>query len=101
MPRHKIGRVWLLVTALVVVPPLSAQDASVRIQVVDVGQGDGILIRTPNSKWVLIDAGTNNDLANNLGPVFGAHRLAVVILSHRHDDHYAGMAKVLNTYTVE
>ena len=91
----------LLAIAAVFVTPLSAQDASVRIQVVDVGQGDGILIRTPNMKWVLIDAGTNNTLADNLGPVFGVHRLALVIVSHRHDDHYAGMARVLNTDTVD
>jgi competence protein ComEC len=86
----------LFVTASVFVTPLPAQDASVRIQVVDVGQGDGILIRTPNRSWVLIDAGTNDMLATNLGPVFGVERLALVIVSHRHDDHYAGIADALN-----
>jgi competence protein ComEC len=91
----------LFVIALVFVTPLPAQDTSVRIQVVDVGQGDGILIRTPNRKWVLIDAGTNNTLAHNLGPVFGVDRLALVIVSHRHDDHYAGIAAVLNQYPVD
>jgi competence protein ComEC len=91
----------LFVIASVFVTPLSAQDSSVRIQVVDVGQGDGILIRTPHRKWVLIDAGTNNTLATNLGPVFGVDRLALVIVSHRHDDHYAGIVAVLNGYPVD
>jgi competence protein ComEC len=50
---------------------------------------------------VLIDAGTNNTLAHNLGPVFGVDRLALVIVSHRHDDHYAGIAAVLNDYPVD
>ena len=91
----------LVAVASLLAAPLSSQFASVRIQVVDVGQGDGILIRTPNKKWVLIDAGTNNTLGNNLGPVFGVDRLALVIVSHRHDDHFAGTAHVLNTYPVD
>lgn len=91
----------LLVIASVLAAPVPAQDTSVRIQVIDVGQGDGILIRTPNMKWVLIDAGTNNTLAHNLGPLFGVDRLALVIVSHRHDDHYAGIAAVLSEYPVD
>lgn len=91
----------LVVVASALAAPLSSQFATVRIQIVDVGHGDGILIRTPNTKWVLIDAGTNNTLATNLGPVFGVDRLALVIVSHRHDDHYAGIAHVLNTYPVD
>jgi competence protein ComEC len=91
----------LVVIVAVLTAPASAQFASVRVQVVDVGQGDGILIRTPNRKWVLIDAGTNNTLATNLGPVFGVNRLALVIVSHRHGDHYAGTAHVLDTYPID
>jgi len=81
------------------VTPLAGQ--SVQIQVVDVGQGDGILIRTPHKKWVLIDAGPNRMLADSLSPHFGVDRLALVILSHRHRDHFAGLERVLNTMTVD
>ena len=63
--------VLLAILAMLVAAPVAAQFSSVRIQVVDVGQGDAVLIRTPNKQWVLIDAGTNNTLATNLGPVFG------------------------------
>ena len=35
----------------------SAQFRSVRIQIIDRGQADGILIRTLNEKWVVINAG--------------------------------------------
>jgi hypothetical protein len=44
-----------------IVPPqfIQAQHASVRIQVIDRGQADGILIRTPNEKWVVIDGGAD------------------------------------------
>jgi len=69
--------------------------------VVDVGQGDGILIRTPHHQWVLIDAGPNRDLADSLGPQFGVDRLALVFVSHRHADHFAKMALVLRALTVD
>ena len=44
---------------LLVTVPASAEFNSVRVQIIDRGQADGILIRTPNEKWVVIDAGTN------------------------------------------
>ncbi len=73
----------------------------VRVQVVDVGQGDGILVRTPNLKWVLIDSGPNRTLADSLGSQFGVTRLALVIVSHRHSDHYAAIERVLRTIPVD
>jgi len=90
-----------LVTSLflLLAAPCAAQ--SVRIQVVDVGQGDGIVIRTPHHKWVLIDAGPDRTLADSLGPRFGVDRLALVFVSHRHGDHFAGMARVLRSLPVD
>lgn len=84
---------------LLVAAPGAAQ--SVRVQVVDVGQGDGILIRTPHHQWVLIDAGPNRALADSLVPQFGVGRLALVFVSHRHSDHYAGIERVLRSLPVE
>jgi len=84
---------------LLVAAPCAAQ--SVRIQAVDVGQGDGIVIRTPHQQWVLIDAGPNRTLADSLGPQFGVTRLALVIVSHRHSDHYAGTERVLRSLPVD
>jgi hypothetical protein len=40
-----------------------AQFSSVRIQVIDVRQSDGVVIRMPRSRWILIDAGTNSQIA--------------------------------------
>lgn len=84
---------------LLVAAPGAAQ--SVRVQVVDVGQGDGILIRTPHHQWVLIDAGPNRALADSLVPQFGVGRLALVFVSHRHSDHYASIERVLRSLPVE
>lgn len=55
-----------LATLLLRPTTTSAQFSSVRVQVIDVGQADGTLIRTPNSEWVLIDSGQNGLLADSL-----------------------------------
>ena len=48
----------LIAGALLLSWPVAAQPhRSVRVQVIDRGQADGILIRTPNEKWILIDPG--------------------------------------------
>lgn len=79
----------------------AARYEALRVHVVDVGQGDGILIRTPNEHWVLIDAGSGHLLANLLPTEFGVPRLDVAILSHRHLDHGGGMHRALDILEVD
>ena len=74
---------------------LSAQFASVRIEVIDVGQADAILIRTPNTHWILIDAGQSRVLGDSLRSKFGVDELEVAVASHRHRDHIGGMDDVV------
>lgn len=74
------------------------------IYVIDVGQGDGVLFRTPDDRWHLVDAGRPNEdqmtgkgAANFIRWKFlddlGQERveLADVILSHPDYDHYGGL----------
>ncbi len=42
----------------------TAYSQSVRISVLDRGQADGIVVRTPNHQWVVIDGGTNKQQAD-------------------------------------
>jgi beta-lactamase superfamily II metal-dependent hydrolase len=78
------------------------------LYVIDVGQGDGILMRTPNDKWHVIDAGIENEmqmtkkgLANFVRWKFMEDlgkqkvRLENLILSHPDYDHYGGMIDLL------
>lgn len=91
----------LAVFCLTLASPLQAQHASVRVQVIDRGQADGILIRTPNEKWVVIDAGTNAQQANAMENVWGVDTVALVVTSHRHGDHYGGMPPILRRFPVK
>ncbi len=67
------------------------------IEVLDVGQGDSILIRSPEGKTALIDAGPSRDGALNALHKAGIRQLDLVILSHHHSDHYGGMEQVIRS----
>lgn len=74
------------------------------IYVIDVGQGDGVLMRTTDDKWHLIDAGVSNSrqmtgkgTANFLRWKFiedlkrDAVELESIIVTHPDFDHYGGL----------
>jgi beta-lactamase superfamily II metal-dependent hydrolase len=65
------------------------------IEVLDVGQGDSILVRSPEGKTALIDAGPTRDGALAVLKREGITHLDLVALSHHHSDHYGGMEKVV------
>ena len=67
--------------------PAHAQFQSVRVQVIDRGQADGILIRTPNQQWIVIDAGTNRRQAEAMRDDWGVDRVALAVVRHRQFDH--------------
>ncbi|MEK7159856.1 MAG: MBL fold metallo-hydrolase [Patescibacteria group bacterium] len=77
-------------------------DGKLHLIVCDVGQGDGILIRTPRGSDILIDAGPDDsilDCLQNHMP-FWDREIEVVILTHPHADHLTGLISVLKRYKV-
>jgi beta-lactamase superfamily II metal-dependent hydrolase len=69
------------------------------IAFLDVGQGDSILIRSPEGKTALIDAGPHKELAAELLHRQGITSLDLVVVSHHHADHYGGMEEVIREFT--
>ncbi|OGF20661.1 hypothetical protein A2316_03910 [Candidatus Falkowbacteria bacterium RIFOXYB2_FULL_38_15] len=69
----------------------------------DVGQGDAILIKTPNNQKILIDGGPDNGVLAKLGRSlpFYDKEIDLVILSHPHTDHLIGLIEVLKRYKVK
>lgn len=85
---------WLLGWWLLLAP---AWAGSVVVDVLDVGQGDAILVRTQD-KTVLIDAALKKaDVVGQLRRL-GVTQLDLVVTSHPHADHMGGMADVLNGF---
>jgi beta-lactamase superfamily II metal-dependent hydrolase len=68
------------------------------IDFLDIGQGDSILIRSPEGKTALVDAGPSRDAATKLLKRKGITALDIVIVSHHHSDHYGGMDQVIRNF---
>lgn len=86
-------------------PPTSSPQF-LKVQFIDVGEGDSTFIRTPDGLNILIDGGRGKTefSSYNYGerkvlPLLkrnGINKLDFIILSHYHDDHYGGLISILN-----
>ena len=81
---------------------LSSKEEQLEVHFLDVGQGDAILIRTPQGQNILIDAGPDNLVLSELAKVlpWWDRKIDYVIISHYHADHYIGLVDILNKYQV-
>ncbi|MEP7158362.1 MAG: ComEC/Rec2 family competence protein, partial [Chloroflexota bacterium] len=78
-------------------------DGRLHVTVLDIGQGDSILLQGPNGGRMLIDTGPDPDrLMTLLGQRIPAwdRRLDLVVLTHPHEDHVAGLALLLDRYRI-
>lgn len=75
---------------------------NLRVAVLDVGQGDAILITTPGNQQVLIDGGPDLRVLEQLGDAmpFGDRHIELMMLSHTDADHVTGLVEVLRRYEV-
>ncbi|MCU0483530.1 MAG: ComEC/Rec2 family competence protein, partial [Chloroflexi bacterium] len=92
-----------LAAGLVVIAASTCPDGHVHVVVLDVGQGDAILVETGGGGRVLVDGGPDPDrlivaLDRRLPP--WDRRLDLVVLTHPHEDHVAGLPLVLERYSV-
>lgn len=87
--------------------PSSAASAEVsgtpiEVFILDVGQGDSILLRSPSGKTMLVDASESKAfpvIEQQLADL-DITRLDVVIATHPHSDHIGGMKKVIDAYDI-
>lgn len=76
---------------------------NLEVSVLDVGQGDAILIQTPEYHNILIDAGPDSTVVDQLGKQlsFFDKSIDLFILTHPDRDHYAGILDVLQKYEIK
>ncbi len=73
-----------------------------RVTFLSVGQGDSILIQSPNELQMLIDGGPDTRVLEELSRVmpFGDRSIDVIIATHPDKDHIAGLIEVLSRFDV-
>lgn len=99
----------LLLAGVLLGSPLRrlAQLGTMEIVVLDVGQGDATLLRSPGGRWVLVDAGPRAmdfDAGERIILPYlrrrGVDALEVVVLTHPDMDHVGGATALLNEVDV-
>ncbi len=78
-------------------------DGSTRVVVLDVGQGDAILVEGSRGGRMLVDGGPDpGRLLIALDERLPAwdHRIDALVLTHPHEDHAAGLAVLLSRYRI-
>jgi competence protein ComEC len=107
VPGSRGGRLALGVVAVaVVLSTLAMTDVagrSTRLVMLDVGQGDAILVESRGGARMLVDGGPDPDrllvaLDEQVPP--WDRRIDILVLSHPHEDHVAGLVRALERYRV-
>ncbi len=72
------------------------------ISVIDVGQGDAILVQFPHGQVMLVDAGVHDQGATVVGYLQQRHisHIDLLLASHPHEDHIGGMGDVLSAFPI-
>lgn len=111
--RFKSNRRKLIISSaimmLIISIGLESLPGDLKIFFIDVGQGDSILIRTPDKKNILIDGGGKSgyslsavDIGEDVVKPFlyrmRVDRIDVVVSTHSHEDHLNGLIPVLSSF---
>lgn len=67
------------------------------VHMIDVGQGDGFILRTPGGRTYLVDAGEADPVIAYLKKL-GVTSLDGIMMSHPHQDHIGGMPAILEQF---
>jgi len=80
----------------------NARDNILQVSFLNVGQGDAIFIEAPNGRQVLIDGGPDASVLEKLGELmpFYDRSIDLIILTHPHSDHLAGLLSVLEYFNI-
>ncbi len=79
-----------------------SKNSHLKIHIIDVDQGDSILIQTPNSKNILVDGGTD-DSEHIIKSYLKKHKVKsidYIIATHPDSDHIGGLDSIIKNFQV-
>lgn len=82
--------------------PATRAEGEDYVKIIDVGQGDSILIQS-NGYTALLDTGPEESANDLTAALYGSNvdKIDVLILSHLHSDHTGGVSGVFDSFKVE
>jgi len=108
-PQSRLPKKWIIplifvVAILVWSVVLTMPDDKLHVSFFDVGQGDAILVQTPNGQNILIDGGPdpqkiNLELSKKLP--FWDRTIDLIVCTQPQADHVTGLVEVLQRYEVK
>ncbi|WP_060210295.1 MBL fold metallo-hydrolase [Sporosarcina koreensis] len=106
MKQLKLKRLFSVLMAFILIvgfiPKADAAAKELKVHFIDVGQGDAILIQSPNGKNMLVDGGPKSAGKHVVDflKAKGVKKLDYVVATHPDADHIGGLIEVLNTFNV-
>lgn len=81
--------------------PVTPTLGTLTVHYIDVGQGDAILVQSPDGRNMLIDGGDKSPGVVGYLKDKGINELDVVVLTHPHADHVGGLVDVMRRIPVK
>ena len=96
----KLFLTYILIIIIISLLIPSGKNNYLSIHTIDVGQGDSILIQTPNFKNILIDGGDDNShhIISNYLKNKNVKNIDYVIATHFDSDHIGGLDNIIDKF---
>jgi beta-lactamase superfamily II metal-dependent hydrolase len=78
-------------------------DSVLKVRFIDIGQGDGAMVETPNGQIIFIDGGEEEHMRRYVNVAFShvlrtkALHCGAIVVTHGDADHFAGLTHLLNS----